>query len=172
MQLLKIHLNVGKDTKYQNLLRGIPYEDNSVACIYAGELWEHFEYEDAVRVTKECFRVLKKNGVLRVCVPDGTRFWGKYLAIYQEERAKPRLNRNAKVLRDHVQMFFSDICTRKNYLGSIGHVHKWNFDDIQLIDMFELCGFSNVERMQFHQSRIPHIDLVERSDFLIVEGVK
>ncbi len=73
----------GRDTKYQNLLRGLPYEDNTVACIYAGELWEHFEYKDAIKVTKECYRVLKKKGVLRVCVPDGTRFWGKYLTIFQ-----------------------------------------------------------------------------------------
>lgn len=29
-------------TKYRDLSKGIPYSDNSVACIYAGELWEHF----------------------------------------------------------------------------------------------------------------------------------
>ena len=109
---------------------------------------------------------------LRVCVPDGARFWGKYLAIYQEEISKPRHARNARALKDHVQMFFNDICTRKIYIGSMGHTHKWNFDEIQLVEMFELSGFSNVERMQFHKSRIPGIDNVERSDFLIVEGIK
>jgi len=41
-------------TKYHNLIRGLPYPDNSIACIYAGELWEHFEYFDALKLTKEC----------------------------------------------------------------------------------------------------------------------
>ena len=33
---------------YCNLLKGIPYPNNSISCIYSGELWEHFEFEDAV----------------------------------------------------------------------------------------------------------------------------
>ncbi len=161
-----------KQTKYQNLFKGLPYPDNSVACIYSGELWEHFEHQDATKLTKECYRVLKSKGILRVCVPDGPTFWGKYLKIYQEELLKPRNERNAQALKNHVQMFFNEICTRKIFLGSMGHTHKWNFDEIQLIAMFEISGFSNVERMSFHNSRIPKIDEVERSNFLIVEGIK
>jgi predicted SAM-dependent methyltransferase len=161
-----------KSIKYCNLLKGIPYPNNSIACIYAGELWEHFERPDALNLTKECFRVLKPKGVLRVCVPDGPTFWGKYLEIYHKEMSKPRKDRNAKPLVEHTQMFFNEICTRKRYLGSMGHTHKWNFDEVQLIEMFEVSGFSCVERMQFQKSRIPDIDCIERSDFLIVEGIK
>lgn len=161
-----------KGTKYHNLFKELPYTDNSVACIYAGELWEHFEYQDASKLTKECYRVLNSSGVLRVCVPDGPTFWGKYLKIFEAELSRPRNARNAQNLRDHIQMFFNEICTKKKYLGSMGHTHKWNFDEIQLIDMFEFNGFSNVERMSFHISRIPNIDKVERSNFLIVEGFK
>ena len=159
-------------TKYHNLFRGIPFPDDSVACIYSGELWEHFEHPDAFNLTKECYRVLRPQGVLRVCVPDGPTFWGKYLNIYQAEMAKPRGARTAKLLTEHTQMFFNDICTKKKYLGSMGHTHKWNFDEVQLTEMFEASGFSSVERMKFHESRISDVDRVERADFLIVEGVK
>lgn len=161
-----------KQTKYCNLLNGLPYHDDSVAYIYAGELWEHFEYQDAYNLTKECYRALKTDGVLRVCVPDGPTFWGKYLKIYQEEISKPQDERNAESLIDHIQLFFNEICTKKIYLGSMGHTHKWHFDEIQLVEMFQVNGFSQVERMSYHKSRIPQIDKVERSDFLIVEGIK
>ena len=50
--------------------------------------------------------------------------------------------------------------------------HKWQFDEVQLIEMLESNHFAHVERMPLHQSRIEDIDVVERSDFLIVEGVK
>lgn len=157
---------------YCNLLKGIPYPNNSISCIYSGELWEHFEFEDAVKLIKECYRVLKPQGVSRICVPDGPTFWREYLEKYDKEMTKPREQRDSKVLKEHVAMFFNDICTKKFLLGSLGHYHKWSFDQIQLTEMLEKAGFKNVERMPFHNSRILDIDKLERSDFLIVEGVK
>ena len=57
-------------------------------------------------------------------------------------------------------------------LGSMGHTHKWQFDEVQLIELFESQGFVSVVRMPYHQSRISDVAAVERSNFLIVEGVK
>jgi predicted SAM-dependent methyltransferase len=161
-----------KSTKYHNLLKGLPYRNNEISCIYAGELWEHFTYEDAFALTGECYRVIKARGVLRICVPDGIDFFKNYLSIFDEEAKKTPELRQVSRLKDHVQMFFDDICTQKLYLGSIGHTHKWVYDELQLIEMLEVNGFTNVERMKFHISRIPDINSVERSDFLIIEGTK
>ena len=161
----------GPQTTICNLLKPLPYADRSVDVIYAGELWEHFEYQDALRITKECARVLKKGGVLRVCVPDGDKFWRNYLNLLEEELEKPREERSAQRLRKHVGMYFAEICTKRKWFGSMGHTHKWQFDEIQLVELFESCGFSEVERMKFHESRITDVEKVERSNFLIVEGV-
>lgn len=162
----------GPQIKWLNLSGPLPWAEGSVSCIYAGEVWEHFEYDDALRLTRECHRVLAPGGVLRLCVPDGKQFWGKYLELLDGEMAKPRSERDAGRLRDHVQMFFNEICTRKVRLGFMGHFHKWQFDEVQLVELFESCGFQEVERMKYHQSRIPGVEQIERSDFLIVEGVK
>ena len=157
---------------HHDLRRRLPWADDSIAAIYAGEVWEHFEYEDALRLTQECRRVLKKGGVLRLCVPDGVEFWENYLAIFFEEQAREPHVRDASRLRRHVQMYFDDICTRPPGLKSFGHFHKWQYDEIQLVDLFERCGFQDVARKPFGVSRIPDIGALERSDFLIVEGVK
>jgi predicted SAM-dependent methyltransferase len=155
-----------------DLLKRFPWPDNSVACVYAGELWEHFEYGDAERVTAECFRVLAPAGVLRVCVPDGPEFWRKYLRLFEHLAARPKNERSAEQLRAFVAMYFREICTRRLILSSMGRFHKWQYDEIQLIELFESQGFEAVARMRFHESRIPDVHVVERSDFLIVEGVK
>lgn len=155
-----------------DLRRPFPFATGSVAALYAGEVWEHFEYPDAQRLTAECLRVLAPGGVLRVCVPDGVTFWRQYLTLYDAQMARPRADRWPQALRDHVGLYFRDLCTRRPGLGSMGHRHKWQFDEIQLVDLFESTGFVAVERMPFHRSRIPGIEAVERSDFLIVEGVK
>ncbi|HVR97961.1 MAG TPA: methyltransferase domain-containing protein [Thermoanaerobaculia bacterium] len=162
----------GQQVKIHDLNWPLPFATDSVSCIYAGEVWEHFEYPDAARLTRECFRALAPGGVLRICVPDGPDFWRKYLALYEEQVKRPRAKRSAKVLRDHVKMYFDDIATRRIWLGSMGHKHKWQFDQVQLIELFECVGFVAVDRMPFHQSRIPDVARVERSDFCIIEGVK
>ncbi len=162
----------GPQVTIHDLTKPLPYSDGSVSCIYAGELWEHFEYPDARHLTEECYRVLAPGGILRVCVPDGVQFWSDYLKIFQRIHDGPRSSWDSKPLHDHVAMYFDDICTRNPGFRSIGHKHKWQFDAIQLIVMFEEVGFVRVERMAFHQSRIDHVDHVERSDFLIVEGEK
>ena len=162
----------GRQVKIHNLYKPLPFADNSVSCIYAGEVWEHFEYPDAVRLTAQCYRVLAPGGVLRVCVPDGPTFWRRYLDLFDEAIARPKPERSAQALHQHVAMYFREICTRQNWFGSMGHTHKWQFDEVQLVEVFESQDFSAVERLPFHQSRIPDVAVVERSDFLIVEGVK
>ena len=162
----------GPRTQIHNLRRRLDYPSNCVTAIYAGELWEHFEYHDAVALTRECYRVLRPAGVLRLCVPDGVVFWRRYLELFEEVMAQPRALRSGARLREHVGLYFNDICTRPPGLRSMGHKHKWQFDEIQLIEIMEQAGFAQVSRMPFHNSRIPDIASVERSPFLIVEGVK
>jgi hypothetical protein len=69
-------------------------------------------------------------------------------------------------------MFFADICVKKSWLTSMGHYHKWMYDEVTLIHAFEHVGFTHVERRGFHDSRIPDVALVETREDLIVEGVK
>ena len=161
----------GPHIEVMDLRKKLPYETNSVDAIYAGELWEHFEHADAQNLTTECARVLKPGGVLRVCVPDCEHIWRTYLDLIEQEKSKPAGDRSADKIVSHVKMYFDDICTRRIWLGSMGHTHKWNYDEVQLIEMFEKCGLQDVERMQYHKSRIDEVDKVERSDFLIVQGV-
>jgi predicted SAM-dependent methyltransferase len=162
----------GPHVRVMNLLEPLPYADRTVSGIYAGELWEHFELADARRLTAECFRVLKPGCALRVTVPDAETFWGEYLETYRAEFAKPRAERNAKVLEDRMHLFFADIASRPRDIFSLGHKHKWMYDEIQLVALFEAAGFRDVERMPFRVSRIPGIEDVQRSNMLTVEGVR
>jgi len=162
----------GPQVKVLDLLKPLPFRDGSAACIYAGEVWEHFEYADAARLTAECFRVLAPGGVLRLCVPDGVAFWARYLDLHREQMSRSPHQRSARALREHVQLFFNDIATRRIWLGSLGHTHKWQFDEVQLIELLVSAGFTEAARMPFQTSRIDDIARLERADFLIVEARK
>ncbi len=56
--------------KEHNLLNGIPIKDDSVDVVYHSHVLEHFSKEDGYHFIRECFRVLNKDGIIRIAVPD------------------------------------------------------------------------------------------------------
>ena len=53
-----------------NLIKGIPFHDNSFEIVYHSHLLEHFPKNKAIDFIRECYRVLKPGCVIRVVVPD------------------------------------------------------------------------------------------------------
>ncbi|MBZ9632352.1 methyltransferase domain-containing protein [Salegentibacter sp. LM13S] len=58
------------DVIEHNLLKGIPLADDSIDVLYHSHVLEHFSKKDGEELMKECNRVLKDNGIIRVAVPD------------------------------------------------------------------------------------------------------
>lgn len=54
----------------RNLIKGIPFPDNSFNVVYHSQVLEHIPKENAPFFIKECFRVLRPGGILRVVCPD------------------------------------------------------------------------------------------------------
>jgi predicted SAM-dependent methyltransferase len=67
------------DVITHNLLNGIPYPDNSFDLVYHSHVFEHFSKKDGVFLIKECFRVLKRGGIIRIVVPDLEQIARNYL---------------------------------------------------------------------------------------------
>lgn len=59
-----------EDVIAHNLLEGIPFKDNEFDVCYHSHILEHFPKNKADGFIKECYRVLKPGGILRVAVPD------------------------------------------------------------------------------------------------------
>ena len=58
----------------------LPFKNNSVDFLYTSHFVEHLKRYEAVDFLKDCFRILKLGGVLRICVPDIEKISKKYLA--------------------------------------------------------------------------------------------
>jgi predicted SAM-dependent methyltransferase len=50
--------------------RGLPFGDGAVAFIHCEDLLEHLDREDGLALLAECFRALRRGGVLRILTPD------------------------------------------------------------------------------------------------------
>ena len=71
-----------------------------------------------------------------------------------------------------IKMFFRDICVRRPLWRSMGHYHKWAYDEISLVKLLEQTGFHHVTALPFQESRIPDIASVEVRFDLNVEATK
>jgi SAM-dependent methyltransferase len=67
-----------------DLRKGIPYADSSFDVVYHSHLLEHFSKESAPVFLRECRRVLKPGGVIRVVVPDLEAIMRLYLEALEK----------------------------------------------------------------------------------------
>ena len=58
----------------------LPLADGSIRLVYAGHVIEHIDMEAATQLFAECRRVLGRDGLLRIAVPDADVAVRKYLA--------------------------------------------------------------------------------------------
>jgi predicted SAM-dependent methyltransferase len=148
---------------HRNVLKGLPFAEGRVDFIYSSHTFEHFTYEQSLALTKECLRVLKPGGILRIVVPDLARLVDDYLAD-PAPMASHRLIQ--RLLLGH---------TWRDLLHPGAH-HSQMFDARSLIAMMREAGFKNPVRSCFGESLIPSVLSVElesrKSESLYVEAEK
>jgi len=144
--------------------KGIPFLDSSVSIVYSSHTFEHFTYDESCVVTRECFRVLKPGGILRIVVPDLGIMVRDYLADIADPMASHRF-----VSRLLLTTSVRDIL-------HAGAHHKQMFDARSLCYMLQAAGFPAPELSAFGSSRIAEIAKIElesrRSESLYVEAVR
>jgi len=126
-----------------DLRRGIPFANNSVPYIYSSHFLEHLNYNDSVKLMRECYRVLKKCGVLRVVVPN-------------IEKAN---NPNNDAISINIKHDF--------------HKHKYTYSTDKLISIFKQVGFRFTFNEQFQKGKFIYLkDLEFRKNSIYVEAIK
>lgn len=133
-----------------DLMKGLPFPDNSVQQIYSSHVLEHFSYSDITNLLKECLRVLTSNGTLSVCIPDAriyisTYVNGKDLDPKQFPLYESAFYGNSKI--DYV-----------NYIAYMDGHHKYMFDDENILAILKNIGFSSYRLRDFDAT----LDLDER----------
>ncbi len=67
-----------------NLNQGIPFPDNFFDVVYHSHVLEHFSKAEAELFLKECYRVLRPKGIIRVVVPDLENIAKTYLTALEK----------------------------------------------------------------------------------------
>lgn len=139
---------------HHDLSHSLPLKDQTADYVYSSHFLEHLFKPDAEHLLKECLRVLKPGGVVRVCVPDLAYAVALYLRGEKE-----------KMLEDY--FFVED-------KGSFLARHKYMYDHELLSSLLEKVGFSQITLCSFQQGKTPDIAKLDNrpEDTLFVEAVK
>lgn len=166
--------NFPDHVKYVNLHRKLPFPDISIDAIYASHVWEHLYYNDALLALKECYRVCKPGGYVRIAVPDLYDCCKSYLDSDNEDRA----------VKLHERLLYRDCSRPRGLIGRSSvffmdfHTHKFMYDSLALMNLFKKSGFVDVRECGLHDSKIEEIRDVEsetrvgRGLGIAVEGMR
>ena len=151
-----------------DLTQKFPWSDESVDEIYSSHTLEHFDKKQGYDFLCDCYRVLKKEGIIRIVVPDLKAFVNHYL--------------EGDILADNFVKFLGvlyeekgDSLLKKKLAPMIRFPHKCMYDTERLLDIMSEIGFSCQSQEPFVSkiSDIKNIELPERTvEAVIIEGQK
>tara|TARA_Y100000389_G_scaffold197899_1_gene233398 strand:+ start:20743 stop:21681 length:939 start_codon:yes stop_codon:yes gene_type:complete len=84
----------------------IPEDDVSIELIYCSHTLEHIDYSSSIRFLKECFRILKKGGVMRIALPNTKNDFYLLRCLISQSLAIEDIKEN--YLRDVVSHILAD----------------------------------------------------------------
>ena len=124
-----------------DLRNGLPFPAQSVNGIYASHVLEHFYFAEVRAILRECHRVLKPGGGLRVLVPS------------VELAVEAYLKGDKNWFSDFPAKFDSLGGRFTNFLFCDGQ-HRLAFDLFFAIEVLREAGFSMIERMRVGTSQL------------------
>jgi predicted SAM-dependent methyltransferase/glycosyltransferase involved in cell wall biosynthesis len=153
------------------------FSDNMFEFIYLGQAVEHFHFETQVpALLKECLRILKPGGIIRITTPD----INKLLVAYQMHDMdrfndeQPPIYKTLDRAGQLAMLIFGSFgpnCTQTNYEG-----HFFNYTEKSLTRQLEEAGFKEIESTWPRCGKNKTIALEVRdegySHSMIVEAVK
>ena len=166
----KRFINIVKKANIQwaDAAKKIPLENNSVDVVYSSHMLEHLDREEAQTFLKECLRILKPGGIVRLVVPDLEKLVIDYIN-----------NRDADLFIQRTLLAYTKPKTLKQKLlqlivGYRGHC--WMYDGESLKKLLHNAGFVKVNILPPGKTMIEkpgNLNLYEREkESVYVEGFK
>jgi predicted SAM-dependent methyltransferase len=146
-----------------NLSRPLPFPDNSVDAIFHEHVLEHLSASDGYALLRECHRVLRSGGVMRVVLPDASLYIRSYC-----EPSHGFLNS----WRHINERGLPPLLGLQEEFYNFGHKTIYDFETLAFF--CKAVGFAVIEARNFGNSRLQPVPDSEwrKTDSLYAEMVK
>ena len=147
-----------------DLRNPLPWGNETVDLIHMEHFFEHIRQEDGQKLLKECFRVLRWGGVIRINGPDLRKISKLYLSR-RYDIWKSRTGAPGETICD----FMNDV------FYNWGHMYIPDYP--QFVYMLGKAGFIGIRTCEFGKSEIEELNNVEvrnmsPNEDVVVEAIK
>lgn len=161
---------------YLNATKRFPFPDESVDFIFAEQFIEHGDFEEGLLCLRECYRVLKNGGNIRLSTPDLEAL----CSLYEDQNPDVDLN---TAMERHRTQHNKKLTTACHFLNDCFRLwdHSFIYDEKTLRIQMEKADFSNISRHKFGCSnekalvaleRHADVEWMKNAWTLILEGTK
>lgn len=134
--LNKNYLVVWPKIRLCDITKKLPYKDNSVDFVYCSHVLEHFDKWQTLNILRESNRIMKKDGVMRIVLPD----LEKVFEVYRKEGP----NEFCRVMwgfeKDVSPSSFINLIQRRFI-----RLHQWMYDKKSFEDVVKSVGFKKIK---------------------------
>ena len=140
-----------------DLRNGVPADSNSLDLVYHSHMLEHLSYQDGIQFIRECFRVLKPGGTMRILVPDLELWINAYknnnTFFFDQYRRSGGIDPDIYVTKAAV------------FMGMLhNHEHKCGYDFESLKWLLEFIGFEEIIRTLYASGTVDNLEELEPMD--------
>jgi predicted SAM-dependent methyltransferase len=150
-----------------DLTKIFPWQDETIDVIYSSHTLEHLSKVEGLQFLKECYRVLKKRGVIRIIVPDLQSIVNNY-----NNKVFPA---NEFIERLDTLYYKKNSRLKTLLMPLVQFPHKCMYDNFSLLSIMNDIGFDAKSKGAF-DSDIEDIRKIEiemrTTSAVIVEGKK
>ena len=150
----------GGELVYLDVRRRFPLPDESFEVVFSEHMLEHLTYSDGQRCLGECFRVLRRNGRIRIATPSLERLARLYDGGELQERY---VGWAVETLEPEVDAPLPGVVLN-NFFRSWGH--RFVYDPETLRHALTQAGFADVEQvplgeLEGHLAEVPELNELE-----------
>ncbi len=133
--------------RWMDASRRFPFTSESVDKIYCSHFLEHIPPDKGKHVLKECYRVLKKDSIMRLVVPDLIWHAERYVAQTKEVLKKSVLPESRGVHDKFLNTLYGAYLKKKRY----GAEHCYMYDLPTLVAVLKSAGFLDIRKCEFQK---------------------
>lgn len=127
--------------------RRLPYRNEKVDKIYTSHFLEHIPQKKGVRFLRECHRVLKKDGIMRLVVPDLLWYAERYVNRTKALIQLSALPDDRKAHDTFLKTMYGAYLNKKRY----GAEHCYMYDLPTLVSVLKEIGFQSIRKCQYQE---------------------
>ena len=170
--------------KYLDVTKTFPYQNREIDYIFTEHLIEHINFTSGRNMLRECYRVLKVGGKIRICTPD----LAFLIDLYREDKSQLQLDyiNDTYNSSDELKENNKIVSTKSDTFIINNFVRAWNhefiYDKKTLSLLMSIVGFKNIKTydlLKSDDSELKNLENVDRmkSGFLelesfVLEGTK